>query len=544
MSMSSLRLGLILVIALIHASVIFSQEEVYEAWVARYNGPGNSDDQATALVQDNSGNVYVTGFSRGNGTGWDYATIKYSPAGEELWVARYNGPISFNDLAYALAVDQSGNVYVTGGSFDSSGLDYATIKYSPSGESLWVRRYNGPGDSADWANDLAVDQEGNVYVTGQSGGIGSQDDYATIKYSPNGDSLWVRRYNGMGNENDVAKALAVDDSGNILVTGYSVDSVRSADFLTIKYSPSGDTLWVRRLNGPGNMSDNANDIALDDSGNAYVTGHSWGVGTSHDYLTVKYSAAGAMLWASRYDGPDGNTESAYAISVDPYYNVCVTGYSLGSTSSMDYATVKYSSDGDTVWVRRHNGSDNAADLGNAIEADHLGNVYVTGESPNSGSFTDFVTIKYSSSGNSTWLKRYNGPGNGSDRAEDLELDDSGNVYVTGHSAGDESSDDYATIKYSPCSAESPLAGDASSDQTYTLVDIIATVNYIFNRPGFAACSSNSAICWLSDRLCRGDWNGSGDVTLGDVIQGANFIFDKSGGPWSPVSSLGCCPYSP
>ena len=87
---------------------------------------------------------------------------------------------------------------------------------------------------------------------------------------------------------------------------------------------------------------------------------------------------------------------------------------------------------------------------------------------------------------------------------------------------------------------SQLPGDANASGRWTLGDVIAIVNYIFNKPGYPSCGSNSAICWLSDLLCRGDWNGSETVTLGDVVQAVNYIFNKPGGPWSPVSSGICC----
>lgn len=83
-------------------------------------------------------------------------------------------------------------------------------------------------------------------------------------------------------------------------------------------------------------------------------------------------------------------------------------------------------------------------------------------------------------------------------------------------------------------------GDANASGTYSLADIIAAVNYIFNKPGFPACGSNSAICWLSDLLCRGNWNGDSDVTLADVIRGVNYLFNKPGGPWNPVPVGACC----
>ena len=90
-----------------------------ELWVKRYNGPGNDDDSASAITADNLLNVYVTGGSYGSGIDYDYATIKYDPDGNELWVKRYDGPGNYYDYAEALAVDGADNVYVTGGSHGS-----------------------------------------------------------------------------------------------------------------------------------------------------------------------------------------------------------------------------------------------------------------------------------------------------------------------------------------------------------------------------------------------------------------------------------------
>src|SRR4051794_16644232 len=82
------------------------------------------------------------------------------------------------------------------------------------GAPLWTNRYNGPGNGNDVATGIAVDGNGNVFVTGHSVGNGSSDDYATIKYSNAGVALWTNRYNGPGNGRDTAVGLAVDSNGN------------------------------------------------------------------------------------------------------------------------------------------------------------------------------------------------------------------------------------------------------------------------------------------------------------------------------------------
>jgi len=274
-------------------TLLYSQF-VDTAWVRRYNGPGNHNDGANAIAVDNLGNAYVTGYSRhGNAEGSeDYATIKYNSAGIEQWVARYH--FIFWDYAYAIAIDGQGNVYVTGESYGSGTYyDYATIKYNSQGVQQWVARYNGPGNNGpDRANAIAVDSQGNVYVTGQSDNNPNIDtfdyDYVTIKYNSAGVEQWVQRYNGPGNDNDWAYSLAVDGQENVYVTGESYGSDTSFDYATIKYNSAGVEQWVQRYNGPGHSTDYPYAIAVDGSANVYVTGWSYGSGTGEDYATIKY----------------------------------------------------------------------------------------------------------------------------------------------------------------------------------------------------------------------------------------------------------------
>jgi uncharacterized delta-60 repeat protein len=418
--------------------------EVAERWVRRYNGPGNSDDYASAIAVDAVGNIYVTGQSWGSGSDWDYATIKYRADGTEQWVRRYNGPGNGQDYASAVAVDAAGNVYVTGSSMSSGNYyDYATVKYGPDGSEQWVRRYDGPGNSADWAHAIAVDRAGDVYVTGQSDGSGSNGDYATIKYGADGSEQWVRRYNGPGNGGDSAEAIAVDADGDVYVIGGSEGSGSSYDYATIKYGADGSEQWVRRYNGPGNGVDFAYAVAVDAVGNAYVSGLSYASGNDYDYATVKYGPDGSEQWVRRYGG--NGHDIAYAIGVDAVGNVYVTGI---SGSSEDYATIKYGADGSEQWVRRYNGPGNGTDHAEGVAVDADGDVYVTGWSLGSGSSSDYATIKYGADGSEQWVRRYNGPGNGVDHAYAITADAAGNVYVTGQSYASDSYADYATAKYS------------------------------------------------------------------------------------------------
>ncbi|HEX6432070.1 MAG TPA: SBBP repeat-containing protein [Niastella sp.] len=511
-------------------------------WVQRYNGPGNGSDQATTIAVDKNGNVYVTGWSTGSGTGRDITIIKYNNDGIQQWVSTYNGPVNDLDQANDLALDPYGNVYITGFittfviegegnetsiatiKYNASGLqqwaaiynreqidkgnalavdafgnvyitgisgpvtedpvnDYVTLKYNTAGVQQWEAIFTGTGtDQNGQARDLVLDKAGNVYITG-SASIQTETDYTTVKYNNNGVQQWVATYDGPGNASDIAFAMGIDNNGNIYVTGRS--QIDNYDYATVKYNADGKQKWVERFNGRNEQikggPDFANALALDKNGNVHVTGGITRLNTGMDYTTYKYDEGANRIWKKTYSGTGIGPDAASAIAVDAKGNVYVTGTSDGGAIRDDYATVKYDKNGDTKWVRRYNGPGNATDQATAIAVDNEGNVYVTGESIASGSFGDYATIKYDKNGNEKWVRRYNGPGNSSDRANAIAVDQSGNVYVTGRSFDSGSLDDYATIKYDANGNELWVVrynGGTGNDEARALVVDVAGNVYI------------------------------------------------------------------
>jgi hypothetical protein len=480
-------------VLLFWALPVWAEMIVDTAWVRRYNGPQNYDDRAYSIAVDGSGNVYVTGWSGPSWFNGDYATIKYHPDGDTAWVRRYDG--GGDDLGRAIAVDRYGNVYVTG----YIGSDYGTLKYDPNGNVLWVKTdsYGEWGE----AQAMAVDSNGNVYVTGVSFGEDTGEDYTTIKYRPNGDTAWVRRYHYAY---EFAEAIAVDGSGNVYVTGGS-----SGDYATVKYDSSGNQVWVKRYHGPSPEGGVAFSVAVDDFGNVYVTGVSTGDGTWEDYATVKYDQDGTELWARRYNGPVNGEDWGIAVAIDDSANVYVTGYSYGSGTDHDYATIKYDGEGNELWVKRFDGPVSGSDQAMAMAVDGSGNVYVTGGSSRNGTVYDYATVKYNPGGAELWVERYNGLEEGYGGAYAIAVDDSENVYVTGTSCGTGTGADYATIKYVQF-----LCGDANGDGQVNLADAVYIVNYLFiGGP---------------EPLEAGDANCDGEVDLADAVYLVNYLF--IGGP--------------
>jgi uncharacterized delta-60 repeat protein len=445
--MKNLSVLLLAVILILSAGNAFSDDPV-EEWVARYTSPGNYDDEARSIALDRDGNVYVTGCSRGSETYNDYATIKYNNDGEEIWCARYNNFGGSDDRAYAIAVDSSGNVYVTGSSIgNGTNADCATIKYNNDGVEQWVTRYNSPANYDDYCNSIVLDEAGNVYVTGISwSGPGIHtSDYLTIKYNNDGVEQWVALYNGPGNEDDGAAAISIDETGNVYVTGCSKGDGTNYDYATIKYNNDGVEQWIARYNGGSWSYDKAVAISIDETGNVYVTGCSNGGDAYLDYLTIKYNSAGGEQWIAPYDGPLNSHDEAYGIVVDESHNVYVTGYSRGVGTEEDYTTIKYNSVGVEEWVARDDCWD-LSDIATDIAIDSVGNVYVTGRQTGSNGPYHYATIKYNPTGVKQWIMKYYGPIGNNNSPCAIEVDGSGNVYVTGWSI-DQGGSDYATIKY-------------------------------------------------------------------------------------------------
>ncbi len=310
-------------------------------WTNIYFGYGNTSAYPTALAVDASNNIIVTVMSMGSSG--DYATVKYSSAGVPLWTNRYNGPGNGDDRPFAVAIDRDNNVVVTGESTGSgSGYDYATIKYSSDGIPLWTNRYNGPANGNDAAFAVALDSSNNVTITGASGnGIGS--DSATIHYSSDGTALWTNRFSApQGSYVQSGTTVAVDASDNVIVLDDK--ATFGGPQAIIKYSNLGIPLWTNGFIGPGASSgqigDTSQALAADSSGNVIVGASSYSASTGYDYATAEYSSAGIPLWTNFYNGPANKDDKAVALAIDHAGSIIVTGTSSDGTY-LGYVTVKY-----------------------------------------------------------------------------------------------------------------------------------------------------------------------------------------------------------
>lgn len=422
-----------------------------ELWVVRYNGLGDAIDRAVKVVADASNNIYVTG--RGNnGSDDDYVTIKYDTNGNQQWL-KY-GDRTNNDRAYALAIDASSNIYVTGRSSNGNNHDFYTIKYNSAGQQQWAQAYDHFDD--DQALAICVDAASNVYVTGMSDGdAGAFLNYniRTVKYNAAGQQQWTIEYDGAAGNDDIPTAIAVSGS-NLFITGYSDANntpVTSNDIITLDYSTAGTLTWSKPYSGVGGNDDSGNALIADAAGNVYVAGYEENSNHQRNALAIKYNNAGTQIFISTFDGIGDNSDNLHDIRVDADGNIYLSGYSVQRGNNRDFFSIKLNSNGDTLYTAFINGtSPDSEDEGLTCAIDATGNFVAAGFTKNAGTSGDYTIVKWNSFGDSLWLRFYDSPAHENDKAYDMQMDADGNFYITGRTDSDptiNSNDDATTVKF-------------------------------------------------------------------------------------------------
>ncbi|HZT43024.1 MAG TPA: SBBP repeat-containing protein [Chthonomonadaceae bacterium] len=462
-----------------------------QIWAKRYPlQPDETGCEPTDMTMDAAGNTYITGFVHTLHNDVDFLTLKYDPNGKLIWHKRYNGPGNDVDRARSIAVDKDGNVYVTGDSDNGkgngmtrlSGLDWATIKYGPDGNpsptwpnvgfGLGVRRYNGPDDGEDRPVKVCVDSTGTVYVAGNSltrkihQGKKLFHQWVFVTYNSQGKQTSVRQEHFAADWLSASPVdMVLDPLDNVYVTGYYGDS--KMEMITVKYDRVGDCVWRKTYSAPGYGDVVPTGMALDGSGNVYVTGHQYdgdllNNGTQMDIVTLEYDPNGNELWHDVYD-LDHRDDVPHALTVDKAGNVAITGHSSAGTD-MHYLTLLYASGGKRLWARYYRGTVALSDDSLDVTFDHNGNVIVTGYALDAGinragketeAFrrTDNVTIKYDRTHGALWKGVYEGGSDWSllypDAVFKVAVDNQNCVIMTGLSDQGSKVRTITTIKYAP-----------------------------------------------------------------------------------------------
>jgi len=397
-----------------------------------------------------------------------------------LWAKKAGGTAL--DFGWDIAVDANGNSYITGSFYDSSTFGTTTLtssgsqdisiaKLNSNGNWLWIKQAGGT--SEDYGSRIAVDANGNSYITGYFEGSATfgtttltssgyyNIDIFVAKIDQNGNWLWANQAGGT--DTDCGYGIAVDANGNSYIIGvfaenatFGTTTLTSSgykDIFVAKLDINGNWLWAKQAGGTSD--DYGYGIAVDANGNSYVTGYFYGsaiFGTTtltssgdKDIFVAKLDSNGNWLWVKQAGGTI--YDYGYEIAVDANGNSYVTGYFYGiatfgattltSSGYYDIFVAKMDSNGNWLWAKQAGGI--GEDIGLNIAIDANGNSYVTGyfmisaifgtTTLTSSGYYDIFVAKMDSSGNWLWAKQAGGTSN--DIGIGIDVDDNGNSYITG-----------------------------------------------------------------------------------------------------------------
>jgi hypothetical protein len=304
------------------------------------------DDQANAVAVDADGNTFVAGAYNMGELNADALLQKYAPDGTLLWAKTWGD--SLNDFAYGVAVDSDGNAYVTGNTIVVGLAQQVLIlKYAPDGTLLWQKRWGGDMYSSGRA--IALDGVGAVYVTGFSAGtVSGYEAMLLLKYDTDGNYVDVRALEA-NNDMD-GYALSIDGAGNIYIAGVFQDTASGYDnMLMVKYSSSLALQWEKHWGSL--MTDDAWAIDTDADGNIYIAGETWGYGEGFtDVVLLKLAPDASSIWQRTWGGPDH--DQAFAMTLDGAGNVYLAGTTVSFGAGLyDGLALKFSPSGLLLWER-------------------------------------------------------------------------------------------------------------------------------------------------------------------------------------------------
>jgi len=376
------------------------------------------DDRADFMDVNTDGSFAITGRSDGSAaalTNYNYRTVKYSADGAQQWTATYDGTGTNDDIVQDIDLTPAGEILITGYSdANASALiqnNIVTIKYGNTGTALWTNIYNGTATRDDEAGACIIDSQGNARIAGHTENTQAQRDAILLTYDGSGNTTNTAIWTGEGDNSDNAREIVRDNNGNIYVAGYSVGRDTDRDIFLMKVSSAGDTLWTRSVSGTLFGSDEeGNAIALDNSGNIIITGYTKNSGTGSDITILKYNTAGTLLWTALFNGTANESDRSYDVTTDASGNIYVTGKTDINASPIitndELFTAKYSSNGALLWSSVFNGG-SGNQRGRFIRVGNSGSIYVCGQS-NNGTDEDLLVVKYSTSGTVLWSYTYQG----------------------------------------------------------------------------------------------------------------------------------------
>ena len=405
------------------------------AWSKGFGGL--KSDTPYGMAVDGKGNVYITGLASttinfGGATLQKGAFIaSFTPGGKHRWSKVFGGSSTGSAIGTEVAVDNMGNVYLTGTFFSTINLGGSTLKNNSTNGDVYVASFTASGkhrwsksfDTANHGGDpsIAVDAAGNTYLTGDffskanfggstlvSNGANNNTDVFLASFDTNGNHRWSKSFGD--SIHDIGRGVAVDSNGNTYITGWFVSKINfggltlsskgQTDVYLASFTASGTHRWAKAFGG--SAADSGQVVAVDGSANVFITGEfnqsaDFGGGSFvsngyKDIFVASFTASGKHRWSKAFGG--SAADYSKGLNSDKLGNVFATGYfvssvnygggTLTSKGTSDMFIVSLSPAGTHRWSRSHGSV--KSDMGHAIATDSSGNTYVLGAFYNTVSF--------------------------------------------------------------------------------------------------------------------------------------------------------------
>ena len=396
-------------------------------------------DRPIDMVVNPTGGCVITGRTDGNpaiGINYDIHTVAFAANGTRQWVGIFKGAALNDDVPSTIRFGANGSVLVTGvtDADNTANIknDVIYLQYSSTGSMLVQQIFKGSPDNNDEGMDLAQLPNGNVVVVGHSSDANQQTDAVALIYKGNAAPIATHFLKGMGDNSENVRNLIVDANGTVFYCGYSVNKNTNRDFSYGCLDDKGTLLWRKDTSGTLFGSDEeANAIAFDQSGNIIVSGFLKNSGTSSDVYVEKISKTGVSQWKFGYDSPIHESDRANDMAVNAVGDIYIVGKSDVDASwqvNDDILILKISAAGTQLW-RANYASATLVDRAQFVKVLSNGDIIVGGVLQN-GTNDNIILLKYSSTGSLIWSKVFDYFG-GNDKLNDLSIDNTGNIFLTG-----------------------------------------------------------------------------------------------------------------
>ncbi|MDX9751410.1 MAG: hypothetical protein RBT71_10055, partial [Flavobacteriales bacterium] len=447
-----------------------AQTYINTEWVQSIGSP-DAMIPWTASTMDAAGNLIVVGNTESGPGHTDVLVTKYNSAGDLLWQQTYNGTANGDDHGIVVEATAGGDIFVAATvTITGNEQDFAVLKYNATGTLQWAATWNGPTGLADVPSDMAIDNAGNVFVCGATFTGAALTDYALVKFNASGAFQWAQTYDHIGLI-DAATSVKLDGSGHPIITGGSASAVNSWDYATLRYNgATGAGMDTVRVALPGVGLDQPLGMSMDEAGNIYVTGYRTN-GGQKDIQTLKFAHDLELAWVVDHDGT-GHDDAGQAVAADVSGNVYVAGYVGNQYGGSDFITIKYSAAGAQQWLQRHR-VHSTSWKAQATKIAVSGNrIVVTGSAVRSGSL-DYATVCYNGAGDVQWSKTHDAAGD-DDLALALAVGNNGVYYVSGITEGPDGPA-YTTVKYDVYHHGSDAVTDSLGNPLYFDDEVIVKV---------------------------------------------------------------------